>query len=322
MTRTTSNTRPLHSLMTAAFALILAAPIATPVAAQAAADSALARARRFADGGNVLAGRLVIDSVLQTTPEGSPGYAEALYWRAVFSESAEQARRDYLRITLDFPLHGRAADATLRLAQQEFARGDRASARRYLERLALEHSAGPTATQGAFWMGRVLLEDGAVLEACAELARAKATARADDVELQGQITYYMQPCARARADSLVRADSTARAVADSARADSIARARSGGRGARSAATKGSKGTTKGASSGPAWSVQIAAYTQPEDAERLASKLRARGYEARVTEDRPYRVRIGRFGARAEAVALAEKVKAAKMAAIIVEAERP
>jgi cell division septation protein DedD len=296
-----------------------------PCAAQtAAADSALQRARRLVNAGNAAAGRAVVDSVVQATPEGSPAFAEALYWRATLAETAERARRDYLRITLDFPIHARAADAILRLAQFEFARGDRVAARRYLEQLALEHGDGPTAAEGALWTGRVLLEDGATLEACAALARAKARARPDDVELQGQITYYAQPCVRARADSVARADSASRAVADSARADSIARTRKGsGRGAGRGATKGAGTGDKGAAArGPAWSAQVAAYAQRDDAERLAKKLRARGYEARVTVDRPYRVRIGRFGTRTAAAGLVEKLRSAKMAAIVVEAERP
>jgi len=299
--------------------LAVCAMLPLSLAAQGAADPALARARQLVNSGSAAQGRALIDSVVRATPEGTAAFAEALYWRATLAESAEQARRDYLRITLEYPLHARAADATLRLAQLEFARGDRAAARRQLEQLALEHADGPTAAQGAYWMGRVLLEDGATLDACASLLRARAKAKPDDVELQGQITYYAQPCARAKADSAARADSIAAALADSVRADSIAKHK------KTPAKGAAKGaTTRGdaAVKGPAWSAQVAAYTQQDDAERLAKKLRARGYDARVTEDRPYRVRIGRFGTRALATALAEKLKAAKMAAIVVEAERP
>ncbi len=291
--------------------LTLSAGGALPaLAQQASADSVFQRARQLVNGGNATTGRAVVDSLLKATSEASPVYADGLYWRATLSESADQARRDYLRITLDYPLHARAADATLRLAQLEFARGDRAAARRQLERLSLEHSDGATAAQGAYWMGRVLLEDGAILDGCASLQRAKSKARPEDVELLGQISYYSQPCVRARADSVVHADSTAKATADS-----LARLEASGKHKKPP-------VAKNPAKGPAWSAQVAAYTQPEDAERLATKLRARGFEARVTEDRPYRVRIGRFPARAGAVALVDKLKAAKMSAIVVEAERP
>ena len=312
-------------LFLAALPLLLAAGLPTPGAAQdAAADSALARARRLANAGNAAAGRAVVDSVLHATPESSAAFAEALYWQARLSASSDLARRDYLRITLDYPLDRRAADATLRLAQLEFARGDRDAARRLLTQLEIEHGNGPTGALGAYWMGRVLLEDGATLEACSALARATVRAPANDVELQGQISYYAQPCARARADSIARADSVTQARAESLRADSLARRR------QSAGTKGrARGSlvdatkrAQASASGAAWSAQVAAYAQRSDAERVAKKLRARGYDARVTEARPYRVRIGRFATRGRAAALVEKLKAAKMAAIVVEAERP
>lgn len=312
-------------LLLVAIPLMLAAGLSTRCTAQgAAADSALARARRLVNAGNAVAGRAVVDSVLNATPESSAAFAEVLYWQAMLSASSELARRDYLRIMLDYPLDRRAADATLRLAQLEFARGDRAAARRLLTQLEIEHGDGPTGAQGAYWMGRVLLEDGATLEACAALARATVRAPANDVELQGQISYYAQPCARARADSIARSDSAVKALADSLRADSLAKRK------QVAGTKGrARGTPVGATKrthatapGAAWSAQVAAYAQQGDAERVAKKLRARGHDARVTRDRPYRVRIGRFASRGAAAALVEKLKAARMAAIVVEAERP
>ena len=57
-------------------------------------------------------------------------------------------------------------------------------------------------------------------------------------------------------------------------------------------------------------------------ERLAKKLNDRGYEARVTDEKPFRVRIGRYARRADAIDLVAKLKDAKIAAIVVEAEKP
>ena len=59
-----------------------------------------------------------------------------------------------------------------------------------------------------------------------------------------------------------------------------------------------------------------------DAERLSTKMKARGYDVRVTAERPYRVRIGRFETRAEAVALVAKLQALQITAIVAEAEKP
>ena len=68
------------------------------------------------------------------------------------------------------------------------------------------------------------------------------------------------------------------------------------------------GSAPGASVSPApdaaafYSVQVAAYDSPEAAERMARTLVSRGLEARVDgRVRPYRVRIGRYATRADAV---------------------
>ena len=316
------NVRSLRRLSGFTVSLIcLAASGIQPVAAQSRApmDSALARARRLVNEGNGVAGRAVVDSILAATPEGSAAYAEPLYWRASLADAMDRARRDYLRLTVEYATSPRAADALLRLAQMEFGRGDRGAARRLLERLAFEYGDGPTAAPGAYWKGRVLLEDGALLAACASFAFAKTKTDERDVELAGQIAFYAQPCARAKADVAARAvaDSVARAdslakVHEKAIADSLAKARRG-------ASSKSAGTH---AKGPAWSAQVAAFSARGDAERLAKRLSAKGHDVRITETKPYRVRIGRFSTRAAAAALVEKLRTEKMQAIVVEAERP
>ena len=142
--------------------MVWCAAVASASGAQAAADdSIVVRVQRFASDGNAAAGRTLVDSVLGAAKEGSPAYVNALFARATIAESADAARKDYLRIALDYSISPRAEDALLRLAQLEIARGDRAAAKQYLERLALEHPAGVSRAQGAYWLGRVLLDDGA-----------------------------------------------------------------------------------------------------------------------------------------------------------------
>lgn len=63
-----------------------------------------------------------------------------------------------------------------------------------------------------------------------------------------------------------------------------------------------------------WTVQVNAFPRERDADRLAKRLKDRGYDAYVvvTEIRGktwYRVRVGHFGTRAEAKALQEDLKA-------------
>ena len=55
---------------------------------------------------------------------------------------------------------------------------------------------------------------------------------------------------------------------------------------------------------------------------MAARLKARGYDVRVTGETPFRVRIGEFPKRADAAAFARKLQQSKIAAIVVESERP
>ena len=63
----------------------------------------------------------------------------------------------------------------------------------------------------------------------------------------------------------------------------------------------------------AYSVQVAAYTHREDAEKLVVTLTQRGYAARVDGSAaPFRVRIGRYSTNAEAEDALKKIKAKQM----------
>ena len=275
-------------------------------------------------------GVLIAGVVLSAAPLGAQSrtqssVADSLFEHARKAETPAGARRDYLRIIVDYPFSSRAEDALLRAGQIEYDSGDKTSARRHLERLASEYADGATRARGAFWLARVLLDAGEPLAACDQLAeataKAKANATSSEVEFLGQVNYYAQPCARLQAAAAAAA--AAAAIADAtARADSVARADSAERAkpAKKGAMK--RGTSRETFSGPAWSVQVAAYTSAADATALAKKLTTRGFDARVTPTKPYRVRIGRFRTRGEAADQAQKLRDAKMTAIVVEAEKP
>jgi cell division septation protein DedD len=337
---------PRTSAMRAALAALALTCVVAPVArAQGgAADSIVDHVRHLASDGNAAGARAFVDSVLGAAKEGSPPYVDALFARASIAESADAARKDYLRIAVDFSVSPRAEDSLLRLAQMEIARGDRATAKEYLDRLALEHPDGASRAQGAYWLGRVLLDDGALPRACASLAEARARVAPADVELSNQITYYSRPCAAvkhaadsaradsvdkvvkaARADSVARADSISKAAAVEAKAEAAAKKKAKAapkpapeKQEKPATPKAPASDTKGAG----WSAQVAAYDTQADAERLAKKLTDRGYEARITDEKPFRVRIGRYARRADAIDLVAKLKDAKIVAIVVEAEKP
>ena len=285
------------------------------------------RLQRLAAAGNTTDARVLADSLLASATEGSIEQADALYWRAVLSDDLAQARRDFLRLAEEFPRDPRTEDALLRLAQIELAHGERSVARRYLERLKLEHPGGRKVAQASYWLGRVLLEQGEMGGACAALA--EAATQGTDIELANQIGYYARQCkARptigAGVDSVLRADSLRVRqaelggkvqVVDSARRKTEASADREHGGARIVGTRPAASSRQGE-----WSAQVAAYPSRAGAVALAAKLTRRGYETRVTSSAPFRVRIGRFATHAAATAYVEALHARNVTAIVVVAE--
>jgi len=263
--------------------------------AQAGGD-VFARARRLVNDGEAHTGRALVDSALAAARAGSPAYVEALYWRGVLAEEGEAARTDLLRVAIEFPFSPRASEALLRLAQLEFTRGDREAAQRHLDRLVREHPDAPSRAAGQYWKGRLLLEDAKPEAACVALRDAQQLAPKGDVELINQIDYYARPCEAIGVSEM--------ALADSAAANSPHKADS----ARAATPQGK------------WSVQLAAYGDRESAQALVKKLKARNVDARVTSDKPWRVRVGRYATRAEAVDAARRFSTKNAKALVVDAE--
>ena len=219
----------------------------------------------------------------------------------------------------------------------EIARGDRAAAKQYLERLELEHPLEATRAQGAYWLGRVLLDDGALVRACASLAEAKTSAAPADVEFVNQIAYYSRPCAAvqraadstradsvdkarraAKADSIARAEAAAKAVAAEKKKKTVAKTEP----PRPAAKNEAPPPAAADSKGHRWSAQVAAYDSQDEAQKLAKRLGDRGFDVRVTNEKPFRVRIGRYARRTDAIDMVAKLQGAKITAIVVEAEKP
>ena len=94
--------------------------------------------------------------------------------------------------------------------------------------------------------------------------------------------------------------------------------------AKSPASAGEKSPTKappaGNSASSGYSVQVAAYRQKSEADKLASSLTKRGYQARVDESGVwFRVRIGRYATNKEAEAALGRIKAKQMEGFVVRA---
>ncbi|MFN2601293.1 MAG: SPOR domain-containing protein [Gemmatimonadaceae bacterium] len=328
--------------------------------AQSSADSAaFKRAQSLVNDGNAVTGRAIVDSVIARSAPGTNAYAEGLYWRAILSATAADAEMDYRRIIVDYPLSPRIEDVLLRLAQLELARADYDGALQHLNKLTLEHPTGAARARAGYWTARVLFERNDVPRACAANADALARTSPDDTELRNQITYLNQRCVGvALATSPSPAPSTSpvtstpvpstpltitpatTTVAPTASAgDSIRRVNQTAKAdvpmpkSTSASQKppmklpaspkdGKPTIVEGGVSGSGeYSVQIAAYNVKSQAEAMATKLKKKGYEARVSgTSAPFRVRIGHYATESQASAVMRSLKAKQINGFVVKAE--
>lgn len=281
-------------------ALMTALVLTVPLGAQVADDSlTFARAQRLVAEGEAARGRAMVDSMLATIPTSSPRYAEALYWHASVAPLAADAERDYRRIAVEYALSPRVPDALTRLAQLELARGDRTLAARHLERLLREYPPPLARATAWYWLARIGFEGSDVARACIALDSARAFAPSGNTELANQIRYESARC-------LTRATSV---PGPDRRSD--------------AASSAPTAPPRASPTATVYSVQVAALPSRQRAESLRSRLARQGYAARITPaGAMFRVRVGRYGTRAEAERIAARLKAARMDAWVVDAEPP
>jgi cell division protein FtsN len=314
-------------------------------------DPVFVRAQALVSDGNGAAGRALIDSVLAATAPSARLYPEALFWRATLASNAADAESDYKHIVVDYPLAPQAEDALLRLAQLELARGDRDAALAHLQRIPRDYPRSKSLARASYWTARVFFEKNDIPNACAANANALSKAAADEIELRNQIEYQGQRCPSV-ATSVASTNPPAAGIAAAPPAPATASSTpTNGSGAPTAGIKAveppklptESGDTKPSVADPTkppkttpttadpktavtssrdskYSVQVAAYNHKPDAQKLASSLIKRGYQARVDgETVPFRVRIGRYSSAKEAEKALEKIKAKHMDGFVVRA---
>ena len=284
---------------------------------RSAGDSAVARARALVNEGKETDGRKILDSLLKVNTPDSAIYAEALYWRGALAATAADAERDYRRLLIESPLSPRAEDALLGLANLLQARGDRRGASDQLQRFMLTYANSPARPRAALSLVRLLFDQGPQQQAraCEALRMGRDAIPKESFELRNQLDYYEPRCmgeiapavapAVAPESTTVAPDSlkASEPPADTAISKPTAPAPTKAP-APATPTKTAPSPAASSSSSPAsyYSVQVAAYQSKEPALNLASVLKERGLAARVDgTSAPFRVRVGKFTTRAEAV---------------------
>lgn len=286
---------------------------ATP-ATVAAEDDVFERARRLVAAGQGDTGRNLIESELNAADSGSARYVEALYWRAVLAKTAADAERDLRTIVIYYPLSDESDDALMRLAQLEMTRGEDEQAMGHLERVVKEHPRSASRPRASFWMARMLFDKGKDPEACGHLADAAANTPPGQVELRNQIDYLMPRCAGIDTSTAPTPTKPPAAPAPSTPAKPAA----------SAPVKPAASTPAAAPSAETpheFTVQVAAFSSHESAEKLRARLKELGYDARITSDEPpYRVRVGRYATREQADSMAAQMKTQHVDGYVTSAE--
>lgn len=285
-----------------------------------AIDTLVLRARRIGESGNVADARRLLDSALRVAPSGSASYAEALYWRGALAPAAVDAERDYRRLLIEAPLSARAEDAMLQLAQLEQARGDRRGASDHFQRFMLSYPENPARPRVAVSLVRLLFEQGQTRRGCDALGMGREAVPAQNLELRNQLEFYAPRCVDFEATPSAPATATPSAPATAATtSDSATRRDTAAAPSPSPATQApptpraseprSAAAASPGSGSPFYSVQVAAYDSREPASRMMRALKSRGHDARVDGTaRPFRVRVGKYGTRADAVKAAARLK--------------
>ena len=250
-----------------------------------AVERVSARARALVDSGDGATARVLMDSLVGAVPAGTADFAEALYWRAVLAEGIGDAERDWKRLVIDVPLSPRTPDALVRLGELDMLRGHPAEARVYFTRLLRDFPAGPYRTKGLLWLTRSYFDERNLTGGCTALDSLRRV-EIPDGELKLQSDELQRRC--------VGVPRTVAPVAPPAVV------------ATPAATP--VAATPVAGSGR-YSVQLAAYFTRAEAAAAVQRFTQRDIAARVDgEQKPFRVRVGYYATRADAVNALNRLK--------------
>ncbi len=290
------------------------------------------KAHNMVVNGDAEGGRAVVDSLFALTKEGTAEYAEALYWRARVSRSAESAKRDYIRIIVDYSLSPRVPNSLLNVGQIEVTSGEREKALTYFERLRRDYPGHPLQGLAGYWSAYTLFEVNDIQRACQINSEALQSVKSGNVELKNKLEFQNQRC---RGVVIASQDTGAGAAGTVGRAvpviaeakkpvdpkQAAADAKKAAAEAKKAAEDAARNPTvsddeeaKPAAKAGAvvYTVQLGAMGTRQKADELVARLKSEGYSARVvSEGNLHKVRVGKFTDRNDAASILADLKAKK-----------
>lgn len=337
MSRTVSTgARQLAGKVSSIF-LALSALSASSVSAQT--DPRLIEVIRNAQEGQGDSARAKVQRLLAATSPGDTLYPQIIYTQAMVASDAADMRRQLQRVAVEYSSSNWADDALLRLVQLDYASGNLDGAARNLERIRRDYPGSPLLPQAAYWAARTYFDQRNPAQACRWVADGLAASQGN-VELQNQLSYLNQRCSSVTAAGPRPPTDSQTAVARAApdtttlpppRADTTPHPRAATPAPSPAPTTPAPGPPPSAPtatrpdasrvdsaqpvrrpghSAPRFRIQITAVRTAAAAESIAAKLKAKGLRALTVEEGGlYKVRVGEYASKAEAVAAVPAIKA-------------
>ena len=311
-----------RSIVARALVLLPALTVFPALPAFPQTDPRLLDAIRQAQEGRGDPARTQLRRLLAATSPTDTLYPQIIYTQAMVASDANEMRRQLQRVAVEYSSSTWADDALLRLVQLDYASGNLPGAARNLERIRLDYPGSTLLPQAAYWAARTYFDQKNPELACRWIADGLAGS-SGNIELQNQLGYLDQRCAGVRA-----------AVASRPATDSQPRPAGGG--TDTAASAGAAPppsatpspaqpqpaapappraapapvATRPAGSTGRFRVQITAVRTPAAAAALVARLKAQGLVAVAVEDGGFfKVRVGDYATRPEAVAVLPDLKA-------------
>jgi cell division septation protein DedD len=316
-----------------------ALPMFPVLPALAQTDPRLVEVIRHAQEGKGDSARAEAQRLLASTSPADTLYPQIIYTQAMVANDAADMRRQLQRVAVEYSSSSWADDALLRLVQLDYASGNLEGASRNLERIRLDYPGSSLLPQAAYWAARTYFDRKNPDLACRWIAEG-ATASQGNIEAQNQLGYLNQRCGSVNLAS-VRPPADSQRLLASAGPDTVRqsttkpdtsrppspRPDTAGTTSPTPPTRPDSGWTelKPAPPTPAptrpestqtsrpaghFRIQITAVRTAAAAEAIANKLKNRGFSPiTVQEGGLYKVRLGSYATKAEAVAVLPEIKA-------------
>ena len=331
------------ALVAACLAVFPVLPV-FPVHAQT--DARLVDAIRQAQEGRGDSARTKVRLLLAATSPTDTLYPQIIYTQAMVASDANEMRRQLQRVAVEYSTSSWADDALLRLVQLDYASGNLQGAARNLERIRSDYPGSTLLPQASYWAARTYFDQKSPELACRWIADGLGQARGN-VELENQLRYLDQRCSGLRTEvARTGVDSTSAPSGVSTvpspsppRVDTVklgppapvqptpsqpAPAAPPPQAAVPAPSPvDSPPAAVATATAPAgrFRIQVTAVRTPVTAEALAAKLRRQGFTPVIVQDMGlYKVRIGDYATKQQALAVLPGLKAKLGGSLFVVAE--